>query len=330
MPRRLRRVSATSPGWTRRAAGRGFSYRDIDGTRLAPDQVARIKALAIPPAWTDVWICPVENGHLQATGVDDAGRRQYLYHPQWRILRDQEKFDRIRTASRRLPRLRRAVQADLGQEGIPHERACALAVRLLDLGCFRIGNDVYADEHGSFGLTTLRREHVRTRSGRLVFTFPGKSGVEHSVVVEDELVAAGLLALRRRRGTERLFGYREEGRWSDLTSEHVNAYLAGHLGGEFTAKDFRTWHATVLASLAVAGSEEPGATAASRARAVRAAVQEVAAYLGNTVAVARNSYIDPRVWDRYEEGTTIPVPRTQDPARLQERVERSVRRLLRD
>ncbi len=324
----LHRVDPTSEGWTRRRAGRGFSYLDSRGDRLSAVQAQRIKDLVIPPAWTDVWICPDPDGHLQAVGTDDAGRRQYLYHPQWRTDRDAEKFDRVLKASRNLARLRRAIAEDLVHADMSLARASALAVRLLDRGYFRIGSDVYADEHGSFGLTTLLREHLTSRGGALVFSFPGKSGVQHTVTIDDPSVIETLDILRRRRSGVELLAYKEGGRWVDLTAEHVNTYLSEHFGGEFTAKDFRTWHATVIAALGIAASKEEGASEASRKRAVRAAIVEASEYLGNTPAVARNSYIDPRLWDAYEAGLKIPVPRSKDPDRRQELTERAVRRLL--
>ena len=264
-------------------------------------------------------------------GTDAAGRRQYLYHRDWRTKRDQLKFDRVLTAARRLPAVRRAITRDLGLEGMPLERADALAVRLLDLGYFRIGNDVYADSNGSFGLTTLEKRHVRKQRDKLVFRFEGKSGIEHSVEIDDPEVLDALDSLRRRRGgTERLLAYQVKRRWRDLDSAAVNLYLNG-LHEELTAKDFRTWHATVLAAAALAGSEEPGDTKASRRRAVKAAVQEVADYLGNTPTIAKNSYIDPRVFDLYESGTTIDpaiLTRHRSPATRQRALEKAVLDLL--
>ena len=273
MPR-LRTVSPSTKGLTRRRAGRGFVYLDHDGVRVTDaDVLDRIRSLAIPPAWKDVWICPFPNGHIQAVGTDDAGRRQYLYHQQWRIKRDKMKFDRVLRAAEKLPAVRRAITRDLGLEGMPLERADAVAVRLLDLGYFRIGSDVYADTNGSFGLTTLERRHVRKQRDRLLFKFTGKSGIEHSIEIDDPEVLVALDSLRRRRGgTERLLAYQERRRWRDLDSSAVNTYLNGLLE-EITAKDFRTWHATVLAAAALAASEEPGNTKASQRRAVRAAVR---------------------------------------------------------
>src|SRR6476620_1389915 len=303
---RLRTVSPNARGWTRRRAGKGFVYLDADGHRLPAEEVARIRSLAIPPAWKDVWICPYPSGHIQAVGTDDAGRRQYLYHPDWRVKRDQMKFDRVAEAARKLPRARREVLAHLGLEGMPLERASAAAVRLLDLGYFRIGSDAYTDTNGSCGLTTLERRHVRCRGQRLVFSFTGKSGIEHTVEIEDDVVRAALDLMRRRRGGgDRLLAYQNSRRWTPLDAPTVNVYLRELLGGDLTAKDFRTWHATVLAATALAMSDEPGDTKRSRQRAVKAAVQEVADYLGNTPTIAKNSYIDPRVLDLYEDGTTI-------------------------
>lgn len=304
MPR-LRRVSPATPGWSRRRAGRGFTYLDQNGRAVPAEERARIEALVIPPAWQDVWICPYPNGHLQATGVDAAGRRQYLYHPIWRERRDRAKFERVAEAAERLPSVRRRVSRDLGKDGMPLERAAALAVRLLDLGYFRVGNDVYAEANGSFGLTTLRRSHVRQEQDKLMFRFRGKAGVEHEIGIADPDVIEAVQTLRRRRGGGRLLAYRAGNRWLHLTSRLVNSYLADLFGGTFTARDFRTWHATVIAAEALALSDEPGTTAASRRRAERHAVNEVAFYLGNTPATARNAYIDPRVFDAYQAGITI-------------------------
>jgi DNA topoisomerase I len=329
---RLRTVSPNARGWTRRRVGKGFVYLDGDGQRLPPEEVERIRSLAIPPAWKDVWICPYPSGHIQAVGTDDAGRRQYLYHPDWRVKRDQMKFDRVAEAARKLPRARREVLAHLGLDGMPLERASAAAVRLLDLGYFRIGSDAYTDANGSFGLTTLERRHVRCRGQRLVFSFTGKSGIEHTIEIEDDVVRAALDRMRRRRGGgDRLLAYQNSRRWTPLDAPTVNVYLRELLGGDLTAKDFRTWHATVLAATALAMSDEPGDTKRSRQRAVKAAVQEVADYLGNTPTIAKNSYIDPRVLDLYEDGTTIASvarKRHRSPDVRQAELERAVLRML--
>ena len=323
-------MSPRSRGWTRRRAGRGFTYLDHEGRRLPEADVERIRSLAIPPAWEDVWVCPLPNGHIQAVGTDAAGRRQYLYHPAWRTKRDEAKFDRVIAAAGRLPTVRARVLDDLALEGMPLTRATATAVRLLDLGYFRIGNQTYTDEHGSFGLTTLERSHVRATKGALVFAFTGKSGIEQEVVIDDPVVTSALTVLRTRRGgSTRLLAYRDGRRWADLDAALVNAYLAELFGGELTAKDFRTWHATVHAAVALARSEEPGDTKASRRRAVKAAVEEVSAYLGNTPTIAKNSYIDPRVLDLYENGRVVQLTaRRRTPEQEQAYVERAVRRML--
>jgi DNA topoisomerase I len=306
MPR-LRRTSPDQPGWTRRRAGKGFTYLDERGRRLPDAEAQRARDLVIPPAWEDVWITPYENGHLQAVGTDDAGRRQYLYHPQWRMRRDAEKFDRMLVFGKAISKAREQVIVDLGLEGMPLERACAAAVRLLDLGYFRIGNDVYAADNGSFGLTTLERRHVRRQQDRLVFTFVGKSGIEHCIEIDDEFVVAAIDVMRRRRTPKdpSLLAYRNGRSWRSILPELVNNYVRETTGIEATAKDFRTWHATVLAAAALAETPEPGETKASRKRAVSGAMKEVASFLGNTPALARSSYVDPRVIDAYERDNTI-------------------------
>jgi len=330
MPR-LRRVSPREPGWTRRRVGKGFSYLDENGNRLPAEDVDRIKGLVIPPAWTDVWICRHPNGHLQAVGVDAAGRRQYLYHPDWRTRQDELKFARVTRAARRLPAMRAAVLEDLAEDAMTVEKACATAVRLLDLGCFRIGSDAYADGD-SFGLTTLERRHVRRAGNTLVFEFTGKSGVDHRIEVDDEPSRQAIESMRRRRGgSDRLLAFKQDGHWTDLDADTVNDYLRDRTGEDLTAKDFRTWHATVLAAAALAESDEPGTSEASRKRAVRSAMVEVAEFLGNTPTIARSSYVDPRVVDLYEDGVTIAAAtqrRYRSADLRQAALERAVRRLL--
>ena len=333
MPR-LRRTSPDQPGWTRRRAGRGFVYLDQHGQRLPEEDAQRVRDLVIPPAWRDVWITPYPHGHLQAVGTDDAGRRQYLYHPAWRERRDAEKFDRMLAFGHALARARELVVADLGREGMPLERACAAAVRLLDLGYFRIGNDVYADTNGSFGLTTLERRHVRKRQDKLVFAFVGKSGVEHRIEIDDATVVEAIEIMRRRRGQDlRLLAYKNSRSWRSLLPDLVNEYVRASTGLNATAKDFRTWHATVLAAAALAETAEPGETKASRKRAVAGAMREVSEFLGNTPTLARSSYVDPRVVDAYEEGRTIQAVtrRTYDnPDERQAALERATVQLIRN
>ena len=310
---RLRRSELTRPGYGRRRAGKGFRYLDTDGrTTLRDDEaVTRIKELVIPPAWTEVWISTDPRGHIQATGQDAAGRKQYLYHPAWRTARDEKKFDHALEIAERLPEIRSRLCTDLSGRGLTRQRVLAAVVRLLDMGMFRVGSDQYArrDQDPSFGLSTLLPEHVRVRGGCVVLEFTGKSGVEHANPVGDGEVCQVLRDLkRRRRGAQRLFAYWDPAgrRWRDIRADDINAYLREISGEEMTAKDFRTWHGTVKAAeeLAAAG---PQATKTGRKRAVANAMKEVAGLLGNTPAVARSSYVDPRVVERYEQGRTVPT-----------------------
>jgi DNA topoisomerase I len=338
---RLRTVSPNDPGWTRRRAGRGFVYLDEHGKRLRREDVERIRALVIPPAWEDVWVSPAPNGHIQAVGTDAAGRRQYLYHEEWRRRRDAEKFDRVLVMAKALPRARKRFLDDLGDGALSSASVLATSVRLIDVGYFRIGSDVYADEHGSYGLTTLERRHVRRRGDLMVFSFTGKSGVEHVVEVDDPLLVEVIGRLRRRRGGgDRLLAWKNGTRWRSVDAKDVNDYLREVFDAEVTAKDFRTWHATVLAAAALAAADRlPGVepkellTKTARRRAVRAAIVEVAEYLGNTPAIARKSYVDPRVIDLYETGSTIAAAvrrKAKTPDERQAILERAVLGLLRD
>jgi DNA topoisomerase I len=308
MPPRLRRADCSGPGIRRRRHGRGFGYVDDAGARVDdPEVLQRIAELAIPPAWKDVWICPYPNGHLQATGTDDAGRKQYRYHDAWRARRDQEKFDDMVRFARALPALRRRVARDLGGCEEP-DRSCVLAaaVRLLEVGFFRVGSEEYATENDSYGLATLRKEHVRVVDGVMEFDYPSKSGQRRLLGIADERVAPIVGRLRRRRGGGgELLAYKQGRRWHDLRSEDINAYVKEATGGDFSAKDFRTWNATALAAVALAVSSESPGSRSARKRAVRRAVEEVAEQLGNTPAICRASYIDPRVLDAYDAGLTI-------------------------
>ena len=304
MPR-LRRVDCSSPGITRRRAGRGFVYHQ-DGERITdPEVLARIRALAIPPAWVDVWICPSPTGHIQAVGTDAAGRKQYRYHDAWRTRRDQEKFDHMLEFARSLPALREVLVEHLASDDLGRERVLACATRLLDIGFFRIGTEGYAEQNQSFGLATIHKGHVRLSNGEVTFDYVAKSGQRRIHALVDPDVYAVLEGLKRRRGGgPELLAYRSGRRWTDVRSEDINAYIKEATDAEFTAKDFRTWNATVLASVALAVATEAKSPTA-RKRAVARAMKEVAHYLGNTPAVCRSSYVDPRVVDRYQAGITV-------------------------
>ena len=304
MPR-LRTVSPNQPGWTRRRAGRGFRYADEHDERLGDLDVERCRQLVIPPAWREVWICPFPNGHIQAVGTDEAGRRQYLYHPEWRRKRDQAKHDRVLTVAKQLPRARGAVAEDLRLDGMPKERALATAFRLLDLGFFRIGGESYAEQNNSFGLATIRKEHVRINGPEIVFEYVAKSSKDRFWVLRDADTRAAVEMMRRRRGGDELLAYRENRHWCDVTSADINDYVKERLGCEVSAKDFRTWHATVLAAVALAVSTNAATSPTARKRAIARAMREVADYLGNTPTVARSSYVDPRIIDLFEDGYTI-------------------------
>jgi DNA topoisomerase IB len=306
MPR-LRQVDCSAPGLTRRRRGKGFEYLDQEGRRIQePEIVARIRELAIPPAWQEVWICPHPRGHLQAVGTDDAGRRQYLYHVAWRQRRDQEKFDHMLEFARALPEVRQVTGEHLRSEGLGRERVLACAVRLLDRGFFRIGTEGYAEQNQTYGLATIKKKHVTLEGDLVTFDYAAKGGIRRIQSLLDHEAAEVVAALKRRRGGgEELLAYRSGNRYIDVKSTDINDYIKEVIGQEFTAKDFRTWSATVLAAVALAVSAEASRTKTGAKRAAARAVKEVAHYLGNTPAVARSSYIDPRVFDRYHSGWTI-------------------------
>jgi DNA topoisomerase IB len=307
MPR-LRRVDCSGPGIRRRKRGKGFEYVSHEGRKIRDAEVLeRIAELRIPPAWEDVWICPHAYGHLQATGIDAAGRKQYLYHQRWRERRDQEKFDEMIDFARALPGMRERVAADLASEGMGRERVLACAVRLLDRGFFRVGGEDYAVENESYGLATMRKGHVTVeRSGAITFDYPAKSGQRRIQSLVDPEVHEVVKRLKRRRGgSDELLAYQDGRRWRDVRSSDINEYVKRVTGGDFSAKDFRTWNATVLAAVALAVSAPAAHSISGRKRAITRAVKEVAHYLGNTPAVCRSSYIDPRVFDRFQGGLTI-------------------------
>jgi DNA topoisomerase I len=303
---RVRRADVDAPGYGRRRCGRGFTYLDCAGARIADAEVvARIKSLAIPPAWTDVWICPDPLGHIQATGLDDRGRRQYRYHDDWRVQRDRAKHDRMLDLARALPRLRRRVQRDLAADGLGRSRVLACAVRLLQLGLFRVGGEAYTDD-GSYGLATIRKGHVRALGDELRFDYIGKGGQRRVVTIGDDRVAEVVRALKqRRRGGPELLAYKDDrGRWVDVRSADINEYLQDVLGDGFTSKDFRTWTATVLAAVRLAAEQDVD-TERQRHGAVVRVMRDVARQLGNTPSVARGSYVDPRIVERFENGETV-------------------------
>jgi len=336
---RLRRSDCSGPGISRIRRGRGFSYENEHGRRIDdPDLIERIRELAVPPAWEDVWVCPDPLGHLQATGVDAAGRRQYLYHPRWRERRDQQKFDRMIGFAESLPRLRRRSARTLREGGEPsRERVLALAVRLLDIGMFRVGSEQYADEDSGIGLATVRKQHVRIEDDAVAFDYPGKGGARRRQVIEDPISLELVRTLKRRRsGPAELLAYRDGRRWRDVRSDDINDYLKEHLGDEVSAKDFRTWNATVMAAVTLAADRRDAGSKTARKRAINDAARSVSELLGNTPAVARRSYIDPRVFDRYLSGWTIAGALEQVPSldvaddRVRTRVERAVVELLDD
>jgi DNA topoisomerase-1 len=334
--RRLRRSDCSAPGFRRVRRGRGFSYEDEHGGRLDDsDTLRRIGELAIPPAWRDVWICPDPMGHLQATGIDAAGRKQYLYHERWRVHRDREKFDRMLRFGEGLPRLRRRIARRLTGAELYDERVLACAVRLLDIGMFRVGNAQYAEDDGGVGLATVGKRHVSVTGRVVTFDYPAKGGARRVQQIEDRACAAVVGALKaRRRGGPQLFAYRDGRHWRDLRAEDINAYLKRELGDEFSAKDFRTWNATVMAAVTLATDGGDTGSRAARERHIKGAVRAVAELLGNTPAVARRSYIDARVFDAYLSGLTISeaVDAMGDldvsSDRIRNRIERAVLELL--
>ncbi|HEX8854866.1 MAG TPA: hypothetical protein VF752_04630 [Thermoleophilaceae bacterium] len=305
---RLRRSDCSGPGITRRRRGRGFAYYDEDGEKVdEPEVLERINELRIPPAWKGVWICPYPMGHLQATGLDARGRKQYLYHSKWRERRDQQKFDDMIAFAHALPKMRERMDADLARTGMDRERVLAAAVRLLERGFFRVGGEDYAVENETYGLATMKKSHVTLdRDGSIRFDYPSKSGQRQvRSIVAPEVFDIVKQLKQRRGGSDELLAYRDGRTWVDVRSSDINAYLKEATGGDFSAKDFRTWNATVLAAVALAVSPSASASKTSRKRAIARAVKEVALYLGNTPAVCRASYIDPRVFDRFQAGYTI-------------------------
>ena len=304
---RIRRVDCSGPGIRRRRRGRSFSYEDPSGRPIDdPEVLARIRGLGIPPAWKDVWICPIPTGHLQAVGTDAAGRRQYLYHEAWRTRRDQAKFDHMLEFARALPGLRQRAAEHLAGDGLTRERVLACATRLLDRGFFRMGTEGYAEQNQTYGLATMHKRHVRLHGNEISFDFIAKSGKRRIQSLVDPEVAEVVAALKTRRsGGPELLAYKVGRVWVDGKSADIKLYIKEITGGDFSAKDFRTWNATVLAAVALAVSGQAATSPTARKRAMARACQEVAHYLGNTPAVSRASYIDPRVFDRFASKWTI-------------------------
>jgi len=302
-------VTDLDAGVRRRRAGRGFAYLDGDGATIRdPKRLAWFKRLAIPPAWTDVWICASKRGHLQATGRDARGRKVYRYHPRWRQVRDDFKFEHMIAFARALPEIRKRVAADLRRDGLPREKVLAAVVRLLERTRIRVGNEEYARENRSFGLTTLRDRHVAVSGSKVVFKFKGKSGREHTVPFTDRRLAPIVKRCQALPG-QVLFQYLdEEGKRRTLSSDDVNAYLKEITGDDFTAKDFRTWAGTVVAARELAGLAAADSETAAKKDIVRA-IERVGESLGNTPTVSRNSYVHPAVTEAYLEGEVIRVVR---------------------
>jgi DNA topoisomerase-1 len=309
MPR-LRRSDSSGAGLRRVRSGTGFSYRDAAGRAISdPELRERIEALAIPPAWTDVWIAPYANGHIQATGVDGAGRRQYIYHPTWREQKDRIKYDRALSLAESLPAARRQVTIDLRSDGYTRRRALAAGFRMLDTGSLRVGSERYAEANGSIGLTTLLCSHATVSGSTVQLRFPAKSGQEWDSDITDADLASVVRSLKRRGGNSRLLAYKDGSTWHPLSATDINEYVRERTGGEFTAKDFRTLHGTVTAAVSLA-KQGPQTAQSKRQKAIAQAVRDAAAVLSNTPSIARGSYIDPRVIDHYTHGRTI------DPNRL--------------
>lgn len=310
MPR-TRRVDPNGPGIRRIKRGTGFSYHEEDGDRISDTAtLERIRSLAIPPAWSEVWICPHPRGHVQATGLDVAGRRQYRYHDDWRASRDQLKFAEMEQFAKALPGMRERLAGDLKLRGLAYDRVCACSVWLLDCGLFRIGSERYENDNESYGLTTIKRKHVKIERGVATFDYPAKSGKRSTHEINDPKVMPTLKSLKQRTGGAKLkdfLVYKDGREWKDLVADDVNAFIKEISGEGFSAKDFRTWNATVVAAMSIAqeDGDAEAETKAARKRVITKAIEKTAEMLNNTPAVCRASYIDPRVFDRYEAGETI-------------------------
>ncbi len=302
---RLRYVRDDKPGIHRKRAGRGFYYTSSDGHTIRDkDTLARIKHLAVPPAWREVWICPYVNGHIQATGLDDRGRKQYRYHERWRATRDENKYARLMTFARVLPKIRAGVDADLKKAGLPREKVLAAIVKLMEKTAIRVGNEEYARSNKSYGLTTMKNRHATIEGAHLVFRFQGKSGVRHTIDLNDRQLARIVAKTQDLPGQDLFEWVDEGGTPHTISSADVNAYLKEISGDDFTAKDFRTWTGTVLAAMALREMETFDSQAQAK-RNVVAAIERVAKQLGNTPAVCRKCYVHPAVLDSYLDGTLV-------------------------
>jgi DNA topoisomerase I len=301
----LRYVSDAQPGICRSKSGKGFSFRRVDGSRLSePDVLRRIKALAVPPAWTDVWICPFAEGHIQATGRDAKGRKQYRYHVRFREMRESTKYERVIGFADALPAIREKVEEHMALRGLPREKVLATVVHLLETTLIRIGNDDYARQNNSYGLTTLKNRHVAVEGSEVRFRFTGKSGKQWSLRVRDRRIAKIIRACQELPGQELLQYIDEEGNCQDVTSSHVNDYLKEITGRDITAKDFRTWAGTVLAAMAL-NELESFNSAAQAKRNLRSAIEKVSARLGNTPTICRKCYVHPEVLNSYVDGNLV-------------------------
>jgi DNA topoisomerase I len=299
----LNYVSDQLPGIRRERSGKAFRYRHLTGKLVQePDVLKRIKALAIPPAWEEVWICPDPNGHLQTTGRDDRGRKQYRYHPRWREIRDQTKYTRMVAFGKALPELRRQIQKDLAAPGLSRRKVLATVARLLEVSLIRVGNEEYCRENETFGLTTMKDRHVEVKGSALRFEFRGKGDKWHRVEIEDPRLARIIRKCQELPGQELFQYYDDQGERHNIKSTDVNEYLQEISGQDFTAKDFRTWAGTVLAAMAL-GELAPGGSAAQAKRNIVQAVERAAERLGNTPAICRKCYIHPGVIEAYQEGT---------------------------
>ncbi|MDT5179613.1 MAG: topoisomerase [Mycobacterium sp.] len=332
---RLRRSVLTGPGFTRVRRGKGFSYETTSGDPLTDEKaLKRIKELVIPPAWKKVWISPYANGHIQAVGTDVAGRRQYLYHQTWQDEKTEEKFDRALAMSKKLPSWRASIAEDLAGRGFTQQRVLALALHLLDLGYFRAGGEQYAEENESHGLATLLCEHVTLRRDAVAFDFPAKSGVRRTLELDDPALVKAVRSLMRRRdcSSDRFLVVKSPTGWKDVHADDLNARFKELVGEDYTVKDLRTWHGTVLAAEAFVDADPPSSKKVVK-RVESAVMKEVSESLGNTPAVARASYVDPRVVTGYEQGLTIAAAakraaRTKDVAKRQEILEKATRTLI--